>query len=217
MRKGQLAVDAYSRDDHTKLATRQAAHHRQSDRPDHRHRQAEGGVREQRQGAVAQPVRERPLLLERQQERDHGSGGRDPARATRERSSTWSKPDNTVEVRPVKVGVTEGNLASIEPGLQRGRTGGDRRPGQAAARQQGRSAAAATGRRAADRRRTDAAGHHESVPALHSSAGRHLAADGGHCCWWAWSPTGSCRSRRCRRWIIPPSRCSRSIPAPAPT
>jgi len=30
------------------------------------------------------------------------------------------KPDNTVEPRPVKLGVTEGNIASIESGLRAG-------------------------------------------------------------------------------------------------
>ena len=36
--RGDLQVEAYSRDDRTKIATRQAADHRQPDRSDHRHR-----------------------------------------------------------------------------------------------------------------------------------------------------------------------------------
>ena len=57
----------------------------------------------------------------------------------------------------------------------------------------------------------------ESVPAIHSAAGRDGAADGRHPAGRASSPIDSCRSRRCRRSIIRRFRCSRSIPAPAPT
>ena len=59
--------------------------------------------------------------------------------------------------------------------------------------------------------------HNESITNIHSSAGRHHAVDGGRFCLPGWWPTGSCRFRRCRRWITPPSRCSRFIPGAVPT
>ena len=48
MRKGPLEVDVYSRDDQTQTVDRQAADHRQPDRPDDGNGEAEGGLRESR-------------------------------------------------------------------------------------------------------------------------------------------------------------------------
>ena len=44
MHQGDLSVEAYDSDDQNKLATGIAAHDRQPDRPDHRHRPSEGDV-----------------------------------------------------------------------------------------------------------------------------------------------------------------------------
>ena len=44
MAKGSLEVDAYNRDNQTKLATGKARNHRQPDRPDDRDRPAESGL-----------------------------------------------------------------------------------------------------------------------------------------------------------------------------
>ena len=49
------------------------------------------------------------------------------------------KADNTVELRPVEVLLTEGDTIALKGGVAAGREGGDRRPGQAAARAQGGS------------------------------------------------------------------------------
>ena len=56
----------------------------------------------------------------------------------------------------------------------------------------------------------------EPVPAVHPSAGRDLAADGGDPAGRRCSPSGSCRCRRCPRSTTRPSRCRPSIPARAP-
>ena len=58
MRNRQLAVEAYSRDNNDEARRRQAADHRQSDRPDHRDDQVEIAVRQSRSVALAEPVRE---------------------------------------------------------------------------------------------------------------------------------------------------------------
>ena len=64
MKQGTLSVDAYSRDDQTKLATGKLLTIDNQIDPDDRHRQAQSGFRQQRQPALAQSVRERRLLLE---------------------------------------------------------------------------------------------------------------------------------------------------------
>ncbi len=52
-------VEAWDRDSKVKLATGKLAHRRQPDRHDHRHGQAEGGVRQRRPRALPEPVRQR--------------------------------------------------------------------------------------------------------------------------------------------------------------
>ena len=84
----------------------------------------------------------------------------------------------------------------------------------ATARTRNRVAADGARRRAQSERRE---GRRESVPAVHPAAGRDVAADGRDPAGRASSPTGSCRSRRCRRSTIRRSRSSRSIPARART
>jgi multidrug efflux system membrane fusion protein len=119
MRKGQLEVDAYSRDDRTKLASgKLLTLNNEID--------ATTGTNKykavfQNEGRVLWPnqfVNIR-LLLETKQ-----NAITVPAAAIqRGNQGTFTyvvKPDNTVEPRVVKVGVTEGNLASIESGLQPG-------------------------------------------------------------------------------------------------
>ena len=47
------------------------------------------------------------------------------------------KPDNTAEMRNVTVSISQGNFTAISQGLKPGRNGGDRRTRQASARHQG--------------------------------------------------------------------------------
>jgi hypothetical protein len=57
----------------------------------------------------------------------------------------------------------------------------------------------------------------ESVAAIYSAAGGHLAADGRDHAGGHRGLHGNCRSRRCRRSTTRPSRCRRSTPARART
>ena len=87
------------------------------------------------------------------------------------------------------------------------RSGGDDGRRQAAGRKQGQgSRSPARGVRK---------GVHEPVTDLYPPAGRHVVADGRQSSWRARWLTNSCRSRRCRRWIIPPFRSSLFIRGPA--
>ena len=56
---------------------------------------------------------------------------------------------------------------------------------------------------------------HEPVPDIHRPAGGHDAADGRRSRWRGRSPSMCCRFRRCRRWIIRPSRWARRCRARA--
>ncbi len=64
---------------------------------------------------------------------------------------------------------------------------------------------------------TRARARSEPVAHLHHPAGRHRAADGGRAAVGHRRVPASCRSRRCPRSTIRPSRSSRSTRAPAPT
>ena len=61
-----------------------------------------------------------------------------------------------------------------------------------------------------------AGGRHEPLGALHPPPGRDHAADGRGRARRRRSPSSSCRSRRCRRWIFPPSRCPRRMAGASP-
>jgi hypothetical protein len=96
----------------------------------------------------------------------------------------------------------------------RRRQAASRRRQSRARRQAGGDKARRTARTKQHRRR--AVNSHESFSDVHCPARRHFAADGRAFCWWAAWPTSNCRCRRCRKWIIPPSRSSRSTRAPVP-
>ena len=59
MRKGPLQVDVYGRDDQTKLSAGKLLTIDNQIDPDDRNGEAEGGLRESRKHAVAEPVCER--------------------------------------------------------------------------------------------------------------------------------------------------------------
>jgi multidrug efflux system membrane fusion protein len=119
MRKGPLEVDAYSRDDRTKLASgKLLTLNNEIDATTGTNKYKAVFPNEDRALWPNQFVNIR-LLLETKQ-----NAITVPAAAIqRGNQGTFTyvvKPDNTVEPRVVKVGVTEGNLASIESGLQPG-------------------------------------------------------------------------------------------------
>ena len=146
------------------------------------------------------------------------------------------KDDSTVTVRPVKLGVTDGDRVEVLSGLAARRSHRDRRRRQAARRRQGdrarrgrrrrRPAAAAAasagtrrpaanggGRRQAEARRPEArraeAGRsrsNEPVAAIHPAAGGDLAADGRRSCWSGMRGLPLPAARR---------RCPRSITRPS--
>ncbi len=79
---------------------RLAADGRQSDRPDHRHGPSESRLRQRRQRAVPQSVRQRAPAARREEGRDGGAVGRDPARhAGRVRLCGQGRPDRRVRGR----------------------------------------------------------------------------------------------------------------------
>jgi membrane fusion protein, multidrug efflux system len=119
MRKGPLGVDAYSRDDRTKLASgKLLTLNNEIDATTGTNKYKAVFQNEDRVLWPNQFVNIRLLLETRQ------NATTVPAAAIqRGNQGTFTyvvKPDNTVEPRLVKVGVTEGNLASIESGLQPG-------------------------------------------------------------------------------------------------
>ena len=119
MRKGPLEVDAYSRDDRTKLASgKLLTLNNEIDATTGTNKYKAVFQNEDRVLWPNQFVNIRLLLETRQ------NAITVPAAAIqRGNQGTFTyvvKPDNTVEPRVVKVGVTEGNLASIESGLQPG-------------------------------------------------------------------------------------------------
>ena len=121
------------------------------------------------------------------------------------------KPDQTVEVRPVTLGRRPRPTASIATGLAPGEQvvidGVDKlRAGQhgAGAQRGGRR------ERAAHTRRMN-----PSRPFILRPVAT-VAADGRASCWPASSPTGSCRSRRCRRSIIPTIQVLTFYPGASP-
>lgn len=119
MRTAPLDVDAYSRDDRTKLASgKLLTLNNEIDATTGTNKYKAVFANEDRALWPNQFVNIR-LLLETKQ-----NATTVPAAAIqRGNQGTFTyvvKPDNTVEPRVVKVGVTEGNLASIESGLQPG-------------------------------------------------------------------------------------------------
>lgn len=119
MRTAPLDVDAYSRDDRTKLASgKLLTLNNEIDATTGTNKYKAVFPNEDRALWPNQFVNIR-LLLETKQ-----NATTVPAAAIqRGNQGTFTyvvKPDNTVEPRAVKVGVTEGNLASIESGLQPG-------------------------------------------------------------------------------------------------
>ena len=119
MRKGPLAVDAYTRDDRTKLASgKLLTLNNEIDATTGTNKYKAVFQNEDRVLWPNQFVNIR-LLLETKQ-----NAITVPAAAIqRGNQGTFTyvvKSDNTVEPRVVKVGVTEGNLAAIESGLQPG-------------------------------------------------------------------------------------------------
>lgn len=119
MRTAPLDVDAYSRDDRTKLASgKLLTLNNEIDATTGTNKYKAVFPNEDRALWPNQFVNIR-LLLETKQ-----NATTVPAAAIqRGNQGTFTyvvKPDNTVEPRVVKVGVTEGNLASIESGLQPG-------------------------------------------------------------------------------------------------
>ena len=119
MRKAPLEVDAYSRDDRTKLASgKLLTLNNEIDATTGTNKYKAVFPNEDRVLWPNQFVNIRLLLETRQ------NAITVPAAAIqRGNQGTFTyvvKPDNTVEPRVVKVGVTEGNLASIESGLQPG-------------------------------------------------------------------------------------------------
>lgn len=119
MRTAPLDVDAYSRDDRTKLASgKLLTLNNEIDATTGTNKYKAVFPNEDRALWPNQFVNIR-LLLETKQ-----NATTVPAAALqRGNQGTFTyvvKPDNTVEPRAVKVGVTEGNLASIESGLQPG-------------------------------------------------------------------------------------------------
>ena len=89
------------------------------------------------------------------------------------------RPDNTVEVRTVTVGATQGDVIALDSGVTPGETARDRRPRplQAGTKVMVQTALAAR-RRRQPRRRCRAA-HSEPVAPVYLAARRDLAADGG--------------------------------------
>ena len=93
---------------------------RQPDRHHHRHGEGARAVRQSRQRAVSEPVRQR------------AASGEDAARTSsrcRRRRSSAARPgtyvyvvnaDNTVSVRPIKIGPTDGRMAAVNSGLSAG-------------------------------------------------------------------------------------------------
>ena len=119
MRKAPLDVDAYSRDDRTKLASgKLLTLNNEIDATTGTNKYKAVFQNEDRVLWPNQFVNIRLLLETRQ------NAITVPAAAIqRGNQGTFTyvvKPDNTVEPRVVKVGTTEGNLASIESGLQPG-------------------------------------------------------------------------------------------------
>ncbi len=123
-----------------------------------------------------------------------------PAQRAGRPSSTSSSPTRPSTMRNVTVGTTDGDIDRGRSGLDAGDVVVDRRRRQAAGRRQGRRAAGErrqpAGDGAGDGRQADAApapagnagsagqprrstSASESVPAVHSAAGRDVAADGG--------------------------------------
>ncbi len=116
---GPLTVEAYSRDDRTKLATGKLLTLNNEIDPTTGTNKYKAVF--QNQDRVLWPnqfVNIRLLL-----ETEHHAITVPVAAIQRGNQGTFAyvvKPDSTVEPRPVKVGVTEGNLASIESGLKPG-------------------------------------------------------------------------------------------------
>ena len=134
-------------------------------------------------------------------------------RAARRRSSAGSQgtfvyvveSENTVDARPVTIGLKEGSdTSAIERRTHvRARSVVVDGAGQAQAGSKVEVDSAERSPGDAPRRRRT----HEPVAAVHPPAGRHVPADGGHPPRRASSPTGNCRSRRCRRSTTRRSRC----------
>ena len=205
MRKAPLEVDAYSRDDRTKLATGKLLTLNNEIDPTTGTNKYKAVFHNEDRALWPNQFVNMRLLLETKQ-----NAITVPAAAIqRGNQGTFTyvvKPDNTVELRVVKVGVTEGNLASIESGLQPGELvvtdGQDKlQPGAKVEVQQ-------RGNRSGGRRRTAERGarDHESVADFYSAAGRHLVADGGIAAGGPGGLPATAGFGACRRWITPPSR-----------
>ena len=163
----------------SKIATGLAADGRQPDRSEHRHHAPEGGLRQRGRRRCSRISSSTcGCCSTSRRKRDRPVGGRFSA-ARKARSSTSSRPDQTVEVRPVtrRARRTAAD-AAIDDGLHAGRAGGRRRRRQAA-RRAARCKRVRRGDGSSRRpRRT-----HEPVAAVHPAAGRDLAADGRRSCW----------------------------------
>ena len=143
------------------------------------------------------------------------------------------KPDQTVESRNVVVGLTEGDDTSIQQRARRRRAWSSSTASTSCSRASkvDASAPGANGRggrrgrrrrhggsrrKGGGQRHRQAQARHEPVAAVHPAAGRDLAADGRACCSPASSPTGSCRSRRCREVDYPTIQVITFYPGASP-
>ena len=138
LRAGQkLPVDAWDRELKNKLAIGHARHDRQRDRSDHRDPEAPRRFRQREPHPLSQSVCERPSAAAGKNRRRTLLPSAAIQRNTNDTYVYLIKPDNTVTVRNIKVGTTEGDQSEITSGLAAGRQSGDDRRRQAAGRQQG--------------------------------------------------------------------------------
>ena len=173
MRGGKLPVIAYSCDDKTKLSEGELLTHGQRDRRQHRHDQAEGGVRQRRRRAVAGPVRER-AAADRHADRTCRRCPAPRCSAGRTGSmSSWSSRTARSAVQPVEVAQDDGKIAVIGSAACSG--GETVVVGRAVAADQRHQ-----GRGDPSRSRRELRAHaDEHLDPLHPAAGRDVAADGG--------------------------------------
>ena len=205
MRQSTLEVDAYSRDDQTKLATGTLLTiNNQID-------QTTGTVQLKATFANADNALwpnqfvNAHLLLEKRKDAITAPAGA----MQRGPDGTYTyvvDSNNTVQMRTVQIALTQGSTVVIASGLQPGDrvvTDGQEKlqagmkvAPQAPARSKNPTASTPA---TSDRR-------HEYFAAVHSPAHRHVAVDGGTAAGRHRCLHRSCPSRLCRRWITRPSR-----------
>ena len=133
------------------------------------------------------------------------------------------KDDKTVAVRPVTVGVSHGEDASINSGLAPDElvvvdgTEKLREGSKVEVRNRNEQPAAQSRDAVRHRTRRPEETTREPVAAVHPAAGGDRLDRWSPFCWPASSPIASCRFPRFPRSITRPFKCSPSIPAPVPT